>query len=685
MLLAFNSMVFIPFLLLLGGFVAWLLLSNLFKIIKRIGLRKAERRIESGDYAEGARILVSAGEPVQAAGLLVKHGQTALAIDVLVEAGEFVAAGKAALEAGEMLRAGELFQRGNEFSSAAGCYLSAGRIDEAVRLLRQEGDLPTAARLMERQKEFEVAIRLYMETKNFERVAGLAMDHVRDRQELKIIADFLTKRGEKQLALGVYRKGKHCLEAGRLWEELGKPEQALASYLEHDYFADAARVQAQLGDHREAAHLYFKAGRMEAAVEELKVAGELVAVARLYRRTGKAAKAVETLDTIPKESPLYREGMLMAGAIEVENRRFDESAQRLSRLLDTVGYSNENMEIIYRLVDLHIQLGSSDAAIATLERAKRGGVTDPGVDEQLIDLRQSPDYFLEPDEESAYTVPARRRARVRGSTTTIGFPRSERYLLKRKLARGGHGILFLVEDRQLNRDVVLKLLHSESLPSDLARKYFLREARTAANREHQNIVRVFDYGELEGRPYIAMEFVDGLNLIELQESQTGRLPPDRMLSVCVQLCGALAYAHAKTIIHRDIKMENVMVTTFWQVKLMDFGLAKALNENPDRSLFIIGTPFYMSPEQIVGDVLDHRTDLYSLGVLMFRLFTGRLPFEEGEVLSHHRFTPPPDPREFEPDLPALLAETILVCLEKEREQRFDSASQIAERLKSLQG
>jgi len=130
-------------------------------------------------------------------------------------------------------------------------------------------------------------------------------------------------------------------------------------------------------------------------------------------------------------------------------------------------------------------------------------------------------------------------------------------------------------------------------------------------------------------------------------------------------------------------MENVMVTTKWQTKLLDFGLAKALNENPDRSLFIIGTPFYMSPEQIVGDSLDLRTDIYSAGILMYRLFTGRLPFEEGEVLTHHRFTQPPDPREYMPQLPRLLAETILTCIKKDRDERFDSAALVAQRLSQI--
>jgi len=685
MVFALQSLIFYPFLLVLGVFVIWLAVRSIARATRSMTRTRAARLVRSGEHEVAARLLAGKGLPQQAAELLAEQGLHGQAADILVEAGDMAGAAKVAANGEDMLRAAELFQRADDLSSAAGCYLSAGNVGDAVRLLRQIGDLPTAARLMERREEHAVAIKLYMETKDFEKVATLAMEHVEDRPELKRIADFLLKRDEKRLALALYNKGQHCLEAGRLWESLGRLESALKAYLQHDYFNDAARVQSQLGNHREAAGLYFKGGLLQKTVEELLVADEYLAAARLFRRLGQSPEALAVLNKISRDSPTYKQGMLMAGSIEVESRHFEQAAQRMKTLLDVIGYSNESLEIIYRLVDLSIQLGRTEQAIASLEKAKRSGILDPGIDEQLHALRRSSDLLFASDEDSVYTFPLGRRAEMAGAATTIGFPRTDRYTLKRKLARGGHGILFLVEDNSLGREVVLKLLHSESLPSDLARKYFLREARTAAVLEHPNIVRVFDYGELVDRPYIAMEFVDGMNLLELQETHGGRLPRGRMLSACCQLCEALEYAHARSIVHRDIKMENVMLTVDWQVKLMDFGLAKALNENPDRSLFIIGTPFYMSPEQIVGDVLDHRTDLYSLGVLMYRLFTGKLPFEEGEVLSHHRFTPPPDPRELENDLPALLAETILTCLQKDRDQRFDSAMQIADRLSKLLG
>jgi tetratricopeptide (TPR) repeat protein len=678
-----NALVFYPFLAIATAVALWGLVLLLRSQARTRTESKARRLAQAGRFDDLVAFLAGRDQSEKAAALLAEHGQTERAVEILVATGAHLAAARLASGAGEHQRAGELFQRGGDLASAGACYLASGDYDAAVRLLRQAGELRTAARFLEQRSRPDMALKIYLEVGEFKRAAALARTHLKERIHLKIVADALVDKEQWELATELYVKGNYFLEAGRTLERRGQLDAAVKAYLQQNYFAEAAGLLARLGRHREAAENFMKGGLVSKAVEEMLLAGEFLAVARLYRRSEQPARALDVLDRIPLGAPDHRAAQLMAATIEEENHRFADAASRLQRFLSNIRYQGENLELIYRVVDLHIILGDKEAAIYCLEQAKRSGVSDPDLDEQLMRLREAPASLFEPEPPDETTAPAHRRARFRGDTTTVGFPRSDRYILKRKLARGGHGILFLVEDTRLERDVVLKLLHSESLPSDLARKYFFREARTAAGLNHPNIVRVFDYGEIEKRPYLAMEYVDGLNLLELQESLPDAIPFDRCLAICIELCEALEYAHDKTIIHRDIKMENVMVNTQWHTKLMDFGLAKALNENPDRSLFIIGTPFYMSPEQIIGDTLDHRTDIYSVGVLMYRLFTGRLPFEEGEILSHHRFSPPPDPREFNPLLPRPLAETILTCLKKDREERFDSARLIGQRLAQL--
>ena len=161
----------------------------------------------------------------------------------------------------------------------------------------------------------------------------------------------------------------------------------------------------------------------------------------------------------------------------------------------------------------------------------------------------------------------------------------------------------------------------------------------------------------------------------------GAVSPAGVLYILRQMADALAYAHSRKVVHRDIKTANTMWTPGRQVKIMDFGLAKLLQEVRNQTTTVSGTPFYMSPEQTLGQNVDHRTDIYSLGVTVFELATGTLPFREGNLPYHHVHTPPPDPREFAPDLLPLVGTIIGKCLEKDPADRYQSTREILSALK----
>jgi serine/threonine-protein kinase len=205
----------------------------------------------------------------------------------------------------------------------------------------------------------------------------------------------------------------------------------------------------------------------------------------------------------------------------------------------------------------------------------------------------------------------------------------------------------------------------------------MREAQAAAKLNHPNIVTVYDTGEQQGRYYIAMEYVEGTTLKEILRRR-GPISTAGILHVLVQVAEALAYAHEKKVVHRDIKPANVMWARDKKAKLMDFGLAKVVAEARDHTTVVAGTPYYMSPEQTLGKNIDHRTDIYSLGVTLFELATGTVPFKEGNIPYHHVHTAPPDVRTLSGDLPAPLAEIIARCLEKDPTDRFQSAKEILE-------
>jgi serine/threonine-protein kinase len=173
-----------------------------------------------------------------------------------------------------------------------------------------------------------------------------------------------------------------------------------------------------------------------------------------------------------------------------------------------------------------------------------------------------------------------------------------------------------------------------------------------------------------------MEYVDGTTLKEIVRRRGG-ISPTGVLHVLLQMCDALDFAHRNKVVHRDVKTANTMWTRDKKAKIMDFGLAKVVEEVRNHTTLVSGTPYYMSPEQTLGKNVDHRTDIYSLGVTLFELATGSLPFKEGNVPYHHVHTPPPDPRSVNPKMPALLARIILKCLQKDPAARFQSAAEIA--------
>ena len=165
--------------------------------------------------------------------------------------------------------------------------------------------------------------------------------------------------------------------------------------------------------------------------------------------------------------------------------------------------------------------------------------------------------------------------------------------------------------------------------------------------------------------------------------RAGKLSARDTAIVGMQAATGLAYAHANSIIHRDIKASNLFYTRERAVKIMDFGLAKAVEEVRKQATAIAGTPYYMPPEQAIGGIVDHRSDLYALGVTLFQLCTGQVPFPDGDVTYHHAHTPPPDPRELVPEIPAQLAELVLKLLAKRPEDRVQSADEVARTLREV--
>jgi serine/threonine-protein kinase len=257
-----------------------------------------------------------------------------------------------------------------------------------------------------------------------------------------------------------------------------------------------------------------------------------------------------------------------------------------------------------------------------------------------------------------------------------------RYELHHRLGRGGMAEVYLARDQLLDRPVAVKVLFPALATDAGFVERFRREAQSAANLQHPNIVSVFDWGEANGTYFIVMEYVEGHTLAETIRAE-GRLHPDRAAEITSEIAGALGFAHRNGVVHRDVKPGNVLITTDGSVKVADFGIARALSDTSDQNLTktgsVMGTATYFSPEQARGAAVDPRSDLYSLGCVLYELTTGHPPFagESAMAIAYkHVQENPVMPRQIDPALPETLEAITLKCLAKNPDNRYPSAKDL---------
>jgi len=286
---------------------------------------------------------------------------------------------------------------------------------------------------------------------------------------------------------------------------------------------------------------------------------------------------------------------------------------------------------------------------------------------------------LEKDKEKRYRDARAVLEDLKLKEVVPGMVVGERYEVLAEIGRGGMGAIFRARDVELDETVALKFL-AGSVDAEMANR-LVQEIKTARSITHTNVVRVFNLDKWDDHRFIVMEYIDGLPLPRFLQRAPAPSREDR-LRLAVQIASALDAAHAAGVIHRDIKPENILVTLPCEAKVLDFGIARAEASGHTMTATgtVVGSPMYMSPEQMQARPIDRRSDIYSLGAVMYFMFTGVEPFagrDVQEIMMKHLNDRPKPPHEAEPSLPRPLSDAIMRCLEVDPKRRFASAGDLA--------
>ncbi|MBW2713147.1 MAG: protein kinase [Deltaproteobacteria bacterium] len=463
---------------------------------------------------------------------------------------------------------------------------------------------------------------------------------------MSVAARELEREGQIELA---------NLLLARLHESSGQTQAAADHFETAGCFTEAAQLFESLSNPQRAAELYLRSGDQE-----------------------NRCKAISLLVEVDSGDVAYANAcQLLARGYDLEGQP-DKSIDKMEEMLTLVEDPLGTEDVHSRLAELLEQRGDEERAIEVLEKLQTFCDSYPNVATRLESLRKQ--VSVEKNIASQTTGP-QRDTMIMGSSPAM-VESGSRYDIVEQIGRGGMGVVFKARDRRLWRHVAIKQLPEELREHDTAVQLFLSEARSVAVLNHPNIVTLYDADQEGEKYFITMELLEGKPLSRILRKH-GRFSPRDCARLGLQVAAGLHYAHSKRIVHRDIKMGNLFYTKEKVVKIMDFGIAKVMEEVRKGSTVMGGTPNYMSPEQTLGKSVDIRTDIYAFGVTLFEMLTGKLPFTDGDVAYHHCHTRPPDPCELVPEIPQGFAELVLHMLVKDPEERIATAALVSAQLKKF--
>ena len=551
---------------------------------------------------------------------------------------------------GDVEKAYEMLLKNNKFEKAGDLALKMEKLDQAAKLF-EKAQLPLkAAEIYEKINQKPIACQLRGED-------AFARGNTREAAEWYLKGEDYTRAAELFEWDRIYDKAAYCYFMNQNY--LPAAENYMRAGIEEE-----AGKMYELGQQwKMAADIAFKYKKFQKSGELFEKAEEFYSAGISFLKVDDERRALANFQKVKPGDEFFENAVTQLAHIFLKNRKPQLVIEKIGKLLANKPITKKYLEWYYLLGQAHENAGNFKKAFDIYQGILTEDYTFKDVHQKMKEVEDLIKKYKEME--------------------LVSEDSSQRYKIVEKVGEGGMGVVYKAEDKVLKRIVALKILNSSLIKDKRSLERFYTEARSTASLSHANIVTVYDVGQINNDHFISMEFIEGENFMNLIRKNKAFTIP-QILFIAIKILKALDYSHRKGIIHRDIKPHNIMITRQKEIKIMDFGLAVIRGDVKDgESGIITGTPYYMSPEQIQGIQTDHRTDIYSTGATLFHLIAGRVPFKGENVFYQHLFEPAPPITKFRSDINAKLVQIIEKCMAKKREDRFQSAQEVLNDIKTI--